>query len=472
MRFFSALILLSFFLSSCNKSIHISRDQFLKVGQNVPAPDVNNYRSVQERPNQNPEMSVAMAISGGGSRAANFALGIMMELENINLSFKQNALNEIDYFSTVSGGGFAAGAYIAALYEHHYVKPFEEGFRLNNAYEECVKDCLGRSYAKPMLRNYFLNPRLWFSHLDEGDILEREVDNYVLGYKDRKKIQGAKVRSITLGDMFIPKDSINKEVILPLHVANGTNFLNMSIVPFTPKILDNYMISGYSHRVKRYHTKKKMNTYDMPHAVGIKASGSFPVAISTTTLESCYDTKKCFLQITDGGVSDNIGYKTAMELLLSDKEAKQKILFVVDADNTGIANTFTGNQKGSSLFRMVGKLAYSSLDSKQIVLEKELTEICKFKNVTLIYFSFEELIKNNTAETPKSINPTFERERLTQILNNDMQNVSEVDMQILYELTINIATKYSITEAEQKFLSLIGRKIVDMKKDEILQVIK
>jgi len=43
-----------------------------------PAIDLSLYRSVQERAGQNPEIAVAMAISGGGHRAANFAVGVML----------------------------------------------------------------------------------------------------------------------------------------------------------------------------------------------------------------------------------------------------------------------------------------------------------------------------------------------------------------------------------------------------------
>ena len=83
-----------------------------------PVLDLGNYRPVQERADgQNADLAVAAAISGGGHRAANFAIGVMLALENFEIEGTgYDLLREIDYFSTVCGGGFAAGAYIASLH--------------------------------------------------------------------------------------------------------------------------------------------------------------------------------------------------------------------------------------------------------------------------------------------------------------------------------------------------------------------
>ena len=81
----------------------------------APLPCMRMYRSVQDRPSQDPEMAVAVAISGGGYRAANFGLGVLLALEKLPMPSGQNVLSEVDYFSTVSGGGFPVGAYIASL---------------------------------------------------------------------------------------------------------------------------------------------------------------------------------------------------------------------------------------------------------------------------------------------------------------------------------------------------------------------
>ena len=86
----------------------------------TPPFDISRYKSPEQRgKTQRENVSVAVCISGGGHRAANFGIGAMMGLENVQIENNSyNSLQEIDYFSTVSGGGFAAAVYISSLDRH------------------------------------------------------------------------------------------------------------------------------------------------------------------------------------------------------------------------------------------------------------------------------------------------------------------------------------------------------------------
>jgi hypothetical protein len=84
----------------------------------IPAVSLNDYKSVQDRDTkfQNPNIALGIAISGGGSRAQFFSMGVLLGLEEIEENNQQrNFLNEIDYFSTVSGGCYSAGYYLTIL---------------------------------------------------------------------------------------------------------------------------------------------------------------------------------------------------------------------------------------------------------------------------------------------------------------------------------------------------------------------
>jgi len=467
--YLSVFILL---LSSCNRYIHTHRNHFVQQGAEIPTPDVSHYKSPQLRSGQNADVAVAIAISGGGARAANFGMGILMALEELDLP-DGNVLSEIDYFSTVSGGGFAAGAYINALYYHKYTRDTLP-FSLRQAYYYGIREDLSRSYLRPVIAGWLASPRAWVTHLDEGDALEKSIDNHVLGYTKRREFNlteksknRQKMRSLTLGDVFIGRED-DRSVQYPMFVANATNYHSMAIVPFTPDIMECYQISGYSHRRKRYHNGDIGDPYDIPLSIGIKASGSFPVAISNTTMESCYDEKKCFLHLTDGGIADNIGYKTALELLETDPLSKEKVLFIVDADNVGARPTFSHKEGAASSIKMVGKLAFSSLETRYVLLRKELNETCGLYKVQPVFFGFQELVADNHALPPEKIHIKKERTRLLNLLRKDMQNISDTDLQILYELCLNVVTKYSITPEEQELMIWAGRKVVDMQKEKIL----
>ena len=86
----------------------------------MPEISLEKFKDIENRSDkQNRNMTVVVTISGGGHRAGNFGVGALTALENIKCNNKTyDALKEVDYFSTVSGGGFAAGAYIASLYDH------------------------------------------------------------------------------------------------------------------------------------------------------------------------------------------------------------------------------------------------------------------------------------------------------------------------------------------------------------------
>ncbi|MCB0842293.1 MAG: patatin-like phospholipase family protein [Bacteroidetes bacterium] len=449
----------------CKSKIYTHRHQFIQ--KEAPIIDVQKYRSVQERPNQNPDVAIAMAISGGGSRAYNFAMGVLLELDNIYIGQQRSILNEIDYFSTVSGGGFAAGSYVSALYEHQTYHPGET-FHLKPYYDNRIKKALSKNYTSPIVGSW-VNPVTWFSFLDDGDALEKSIDKSVLGLKERRKKYGWKsTRSIQLGDMFIDKNDTTRTATLPFVVANGTIFRSMDIFPFAPNILDTFQISGYTHYMRKHNFPEPVDPYTLPLSVGIKASGSFPVAISNTTLISTYHSEFRFLHIIDGGIADNIGYHTALNMLIRDTVAQRKVLLVVDADGEGIVPTFSRRQRGAMALKVYSRLPSSGLDSRHNLFRSELISRCREHGIIPVFLSFGSLIEQN----PDSPDPIIFKENAQQKMIAQLklapQAVSGKDLQILYELVTNVQTKYSITPLEQQLLNLTGKKVVIMKNKEIM----
>ena len=450
------LVLMVFLVltTACSTRVYPDRSQFLRDGEEVPTVDLNYYRSVQERPGQDANLAVAVAISGGGSRAANFGMGVMLGLEEILYEDGYSLLDQIDYLSTVSGGGFAGGAYIAARYDHQRTRP-TQAFSLRDHFERYIRDDLQASYVKPLIAGNF-NPKLWFSFLDDGDVLEKAIDDRVLGHR-RRRSRRDEVRSIRLGDMFIHRDSsyAGRKVYLPWHITNSSVIRTMTIFPFTPDILDCYKITGYSHRLQILKAAE-LDYYKVPLAVGIKASGSFPVLISNSTLHSGYSDKRKYLHLMDGAMTDNIGYYTAIEVL-KQEGAPKRVLFVVDADAAGSRYTFSKRRAAMSGLGVYTRLASSGLEARRATMEKDIVELGSRYGIKPVVFSFNLLIRNNEVQMP----------RLIRLLKRDMDDISDADLQILYELLTSIGTKYTMKEDEQELLILAGQKIVRMQAREI-----
>lgn len=459
------LFLIGLFHFSCSRNIYPDRSQFLKDGAPVPVVDLSQYRSVQERPNQDPDLAVAMAISGGGSRAANFAMGVMLGLEDLQVSKQQDGLNQVDYLSTVSGGGFAAGAYITALFDHYAEHP-DSAFTLKEHWDDYIKDALRHSYTGVLLRAKF-SPFLWFTFIDDGDALEKAIDNQVMGYKRRRKANGhAADRSIVLGDIFISKDSTHTPVRLPMHLSNSSVLKTWTIFPFTPDILEKHQITGYTHQLKSVNPDP-FNPYDVPISVGIKASGSFPVLISNSTLHSKFHPDRPYLHLLDGAMTDNIGYFTALEIL-SQEETSRKVLMVIDADAGGNRQTFSKKRGAFYALNVYARLPISGMDAQRVRLEQELDKIVPNLGIKPLFFSFNMLIRGNTAKCPEKFKVKTETKRLIELMNQDINQTTQADLQILYDLVTNIGTKYTMTKDEQELLTLAGRKLVHMQREAIL----
>lgn len=454
-------------LFSCTSTLQTNRRQFIK--DTAPTVRLDEYRSVQEREGQNHEIAIAMAISGGGSRAYNFGIGVLLGLEEVAFD-NSNLLQEVDYFSTVSGGGFAAGGYLAGLFEY-YQHPVPGDFSLAKYYERTLKSQLAQSYVTPIVASWF-NPRNWVSYLDDGDALERAIDFNVLGLRHRRYQYGwRKTRSIRLGDIFINRFDTVSQVKYPMLVANGTIFNNMTIFPFAPNIVDTFQITGYTHHFRNFFQKGPIDPYSLPLSVGIKASGSFPAAITNTTLVSNYDSVFKYLHIIDGGIADNIGYQTAIDLLRQDTIAKTKILLVVDADGGGIIPTFSKRKGGYLGVQVFSKLPSSGLDARHNLLRLELEDRCSQNKIIPVFLSFGNLIENNPVQPPDEIEIYTERIRLESMLKLAPELISDKDLQILYELVTQVKTKYSILPVEQNLLNLTGKKVVAMKKNELMELL-
>jgi predicted acylesterase/phospholipase RssA len=398
-----------------------------------PRLSLAHYRSVQERPNQTQALAVAVAISGGGHRAANFAMGALLGLEQLALPrAKTNALSEIDYFSTVSGGGFAAGAYVGRLFDHLTVDKqpatafqLERAFTRNNDTSVRSEDYRCRNLVRHFERGYhnvllgnwrdgcegWSNPVRRFANAlrlvgfkDRGDLLEANFDARVLGAWERENPSAGRTpvpeteSSLRLDHVFVKKTA-QRPPSLPIWVANGTVYENGAIFQFTPDILQTYRVCEFVHRMKL----TPLTLADrLPMSVGMKTSAAFPTVVPATTLGSdCGANGKPtrFVRLLDGGVADNLGVLTALDLLAEDGtqagSERRRVLIVIDAYN-GSDQPFT-TKKGAPALASVGlRMTGISLDSWR-GRHRQITRALAGRNTTVIFLSFDELAKADPA---------------------------------------------------------------------------
>ena len=238
---------------------------------------------------------IGLAISGGGSRAANFGGAVMLELQQRGL------LNQVDVISGVSGGTLPAVYYGLG----DKAGPFEA---------EAVRKTLGYDFQRNWLWRWLLPHnifRFWFTDFTRSDIMVQAFNAHL-------------TRKATFADLR-PHPKI---------LLNSTVHNNHTRFTFT----DDRFASLHSN-LAMYHVANAVN-----------ASSAFPGAFEDVTLENYSPLDPValkalgvepvkYLHLYDGGPIDNLGIQAIVEYLnrnvTGTRGAKafpnSCLIFVVDA---------------------------------------------------------------------------------------------------------------------------------------------
>ncbi|MCE5276925.1 MAG: patatin-like phospholipase family protein [Planctomycetaceae bacterium] len=437
--------------------------------------DMSAYRDAQERAGQDANIAFAVAISGGGQRAANFAAGVMVGLEEISPSGAAavNALRQVDYISSVSGGGLAAAAYLSSLNDHLCLGGSADDYSFAVALRsrgpltaEARSDPQLRRYLEiSYVRDIVKGALAWTSH-DRGEYLEAAFDDNVLGRtwrRDKIKAMGgdpAFGQSLTLGDIFVRADS-PRPVRLPYWVANAAVYENGALFPFAPDQLKLYQVIGYTHRFKRYSFDAKTQSYEefldaVPLSLAAKASGTFPAAIPATVLRSEMDKLNPYLYLFDGGIGDNMGLVTALRMLKQDRRPRRKVLLVIDASADGYA-PFSNDSSPPSAAKTALQAAMVQQASYRGRYREMTQDICRANNITPIFLSFDDL-----ADLPDCA--ALCEKGLTQA---QIKSLSKEKTPKPFHLVRDVPTWYSVAVEEQSLLLAAGRVAAERNRDKI-----
>jgi predicted acylesterase/phospholipase RssA len=227
---------------------------------------------------------IGLALSGGGSRSANFSASVMLELQRVGI------LEHVDVISAVSGGALTA-AYYGLGSEN--AGPFTE---------EALRDALGYDFQGTWLWRWLLPHnifRFWLSDFTRSDIMVQIFNDRLYHNK-------------TFAD-FRPHPRI---------LLNATLRNDHTRFTFT----DDRFQTLYSNLAR----------YQIANAVN--ASAAFPAVFDDVTLEQYTDPPQ-YVHLYDGGPKDNLGIQAMLEFLiravagtnLDTLFPKGCLIFVVDA---------------------------------------------------------------------------------------------------------------------------------------------
>lgn len=122
------VIVLALLLDGCTRHGIIDNPPITKID------DQTGYSwDAWAKTHDNPEIQLILSFSGGGTRAAAFAYGVLQGLRDTTIDVDGKPvrlLDEIDYISSVSGGSFTSAYY--GLYRDQIFEDFEQDFLLRD----------------------------------------------------------------------------------------------------------------------------------------------------------------------------------------------------------------------------------------------------------------------------------------------------------------------------------------------------
>ena len=236
---------------------------------------------------------VGLALSGGGSRSANFSAACMFELQRLGL------LRRVDYVSSVSGGSLAAAYYCVSGDGADGWNPAEAQRKLSHPF---ATDLIV-SFLEPW--NMFA---LAFSDKDRSDLLAESF---------RDNLFTRNGHELTFGDLRADRPRL---LINATDLQSGRRF-----------IFCNQSFDLINSDLAKY-----------PLAYGVAASSAVPVILHQVTLRDYSTIFKQYRHLIDGGINDNLGVLTLLETYdaqVRGAEAAGRpdpypngvVLFVVDA---------------------------------------------------------------------------------------------------------------------------------------------
>jgi NTE family protein len=251
---------------------------------------------------KNHEILLLLSFSGGGTRAAAMAYGVMQELRDTNVMLKKGSsrlLDEVDTISSVSGGSFTAAYY--GVHGEGMFDTFEEVF-------------LRKNVEKPLIASLF-NPLHWFSNKGRTEQAVQYYNKHIFHgatYADMMK-PGRPLIIINGSDLaygirfsFVQEyfDLLCSD-LLSFPVARAVTASSAVPIAFNPIVVENY--SGcIKHKPDWLQVIR--NRADAEH--------NSELATLAAGLESYTDKdQRKFIHFVDGGITDNVGVRAFYDVV-------------------------------------------------------------------------------------------------------------------------------------------------------------
>lgn len=421
---------------------------------NSPSPDIRSAEvydfDTLEHPGNGDALFFCLTFSGGGTRAAALAYGVMRELRHVDLGGRRNLLDELDCISSVSGGSFTAAYY--GLFRARLFADFRSRF-------------LERDIQRALLHQALL-PRNWarlaspyYGRIDiAGELYENEIF-------DGKTFADLKNQ----GRPFVILNATNLETggrfefssayfeAMGSEVADypiGRAVAASSAFPFllSPISLENYPLAA---------------NYEAPgwFAGAKKALHSERRRFRAAEELSYYlDKEHRWVHLMDGGLADNIGGRAILDAYsrgfintrINNKKIDKLVLIVVNA-RTEPQEDLSRHESPPGLASVALKTATVSMDNYSFDTVALLVE--SLKQRVQAQRDVEGCQRALSASCPSApALPAFGKNVDPYVIEVNFEGASQVGEDPQYYL--NLPTSFTLEPAQVERLVQIGPKLL------------
>ena len=375
------------------------------------------------------ETFLILTFSGGGTRAAALAYGVLLELASTKIhGGTRTLLDEVDVISSVSGGSFTSTAY--ALAGRMPIGSFERDFLRHDVQGD--------------LKRAALNPRNWprllspgFSRIDlateyyDSHIFERKTFADLLA-RGRRPYIILNATEMDLGARFEftqeQFDPICSD-LQPMKLARAVAASSAFPILLTPITLQNYAVEQpTSTPSKNDSTWRSPCGYEEPVWISnamhdqFLSPSRFRAAIE---IRSYADPKRRFLQLMDGGIADNIGLRGpiwalsssdpgfSVLRLMNQGKVKRVAVIVVDAEKAGDVQ-IDRTERLPNLFQTLSTISNSPMANYSFdTIELLRTSIENWNKDALMLQQCKELCPQGNIPPGDLASVTFYRANIT-----------------------------------------------------------
>jgi len=382
------------------------------------------------------DMLILLNFSGGGTRAATFAYGVLKELRDTRYGRggrTRRLLDEVDSISSVSGGSFTSAYY--GLFGDRIFEDFEKVFLKNN--------------IQKILINGLFNPLNWWKMLTTGfDRTELAIDyynNYIFKggtFADLKAGSGPYIQ-INATDLSLGRRFSFTQGYFDLLCSDYDSFpiaravAASSAVPvaFAPVVLENY--DGCELQVPDWY-------------IDIRKDGGKDIRLAEmiAAIDSYSDKKeRKYIHIVDGGITDNLGLRALYDRIAllggSDRATRGLEIGRIDKVVVLLVNAQTKPENPMDLLAEEPPVA-------EVLNAVSDAQLQRYNTESLI------LVKNGLKEWAAALS-TPERQMQSYFIQVDFESIHDSKKRQLFN---NIATSFALPGDEVDSLVETARQLL------------